>query len=317
MLALINGSEYILIPLINKHSFQLREEYIHILNIPVHEMLIKTFLREYPRPGLMQFLPVCLKLLRPGRQAILEPLHQIVPHIHPCLMEEPAPGGSIHLGPHEVDLCAQLLGLLAGKLDLQAWHGEIEIMAEPVMELEKPVISPEPRLEDVLSRIHVILDPAIAVVTLEILSVCVELLLGINKLQHLCLRPPSLTCLHIHCIWLDLLNELLRSLCQHCALVHRADQVDLLAVEAFSEVDHGGLEAGLPVADALVGRGLQVGCPDEDMPGEGGGDVRSHDSLVDGLVPVYSVRHTYKGTIIINLITIIPFTDIVLIISNL
>ena len=131
-------------------------------------------------------------------------------------------------------LCSKLFSFLAGKLNLQAWLGAVKVMAKSEVELEEPVVDPHSRQEDCLSHIQIVFNPAHIVMPLELLSICGELLLRINELQHLSLRPPSLACHHIHSIRLDFLNQLLSPLSEHCALIHCANQVNLLAIEPLS-----------------------------------------------------------------------------------
>jgi len=49
--------------------------------------------------------------------------------------------------------------------------------------------------------------------------------------------PPLPTGLHVDVIGLQLLNEFLGALGKHCALVASADEVNILTIEAFSQMN--------------------------------------------------------------------------------
>ncbi len=124
---------------------------------------------------------------------------------------------------------------------------------------------------------------------------------------------------------LQLLDELLGALGQHGRLVGRANQIDLLTVEALGQVDQGRVEAVLskvqgtrsgfkiinsrnhrsseklnnllylPIAHSIVETGVEVSSACEDVAGEGGAIVGSKHPLVGCPVPVDSICHFLKS----------------------
>ena len=51
--------------------------------------------------------------------------------------------------------------------------------------------------------------------------------------------------LNNNCVWVNFLDQLLGSLSKHSGLIHGTNKVDILAIEAFSQMNHSGLEAVL------------------------------------------------------------------------
>ena len=103
---------------------------------------------------------------------------------------------------------------------------------------------------------------------------------------------PVLRSLHHHGVGLEFFDQLLGPLREEGALIASANEVNVLALEAFGEMQKGGLEAGLSVANTVDDVGLEVGGADEHVFGEGAGHVhRSWKRVVHLLVPVYSICH--------------------------
>ena len=62
---------------------------------------------------------------------------------------------------------------------------------------------------------------------------------------YLRLRYLLLISLHQDSLGLDLLNKLLSSLSQHSRLIHCANQIDILSIEALSQMNHRSFKAVL------------------------------------------------------------------------
>ena len=65
-------------------------------------------------------------------------------------------------------------------------------------------------------------------------------------------RYLLLTSLNEDSVGLKFFNKLLRTLSKHGRLVHGANEVDFLTIEAFSQVDKGCLEAVLSIRNRLI-----------------------------------------------------------------
>jgi len=92
-------------------------------------------------------------------------------------------------------------------------------------------------------------------------------------------------------VWLEFLDELLRTLGKHCGLVAGANQEHFLAIEALSQVDQRVREHAVSVAHALVGTGFDVRSALEHVDWEGGGTLGPHHAVVERAVAVLSDRH--------------------------
>jgi len=82
-------------------------------------------------------------------------------------------------------------------------------------------------------------------VFVKISTVFVELFLRVNILQKTSMVPPVFGGLHENGVGFKFFDKFLGALSEHSGLVGSADQVNIFAIEAFSQVDKRGREAAL------------------------------------------------------------------------
>jgi len=140
-------------------------------------VLVEALLRESARTRLRDLLPVRHELLAPRCHLVLEPLPDVVRQGHAGLVIEPFRRRAVELVAHEVELGADLLGRLAGVLDLETGEPELEVEAEAEVEGERLVVEGPPGEEEDLARAPVELEPLILPAPLEVALVPAHLLL--------------------------------------------------------------------------------------------------------------------------------------------
>lgn len=135
--AAINHLEEVVVSLINEDALESVEENVHVLNVPVDQMLVKALLSElrWLRVVHFSFIFFILKSIESMR-VIHCSAPPVLRQVHSGLMQKSVPGWLVELWSQEVSLGVQLLCFLKSKLDLKSWAKEVVVSWDLEVESE-------------------------------------------------------------------------------------------------------------------------------------------------------------------------------------
>ena len=157
-------------------------------------------------------------------------------------MSDSLPRILIELRAEELKLCTSPLRSLAGKLNLEAGAGPAFLFKTEVS-TEHEVVEAETKQGQPLAIAVVEIECAHVGPPVELGRVLVHLLLRVDVAHQLRIAPPLRRGLNKNLVGTELFDQFLRALSKHGRLVASADEVDILAVEALSEVHESCVKA--------------------------------------------------------------------------
>lgn len=236
-LGTVNLFKKVLVLLINKDFLEVREESGSSLSEPINLMLVQAFLSKCSRSDQRDLVTVVNALIYPLRIAPLESLHEIVKSIGSCLVSKSMSGPGVKFTTHKVDFGTNLLCSFTGILHFETRSFKSKIVTESEEVSEKTSVhTPSEDLEPASGR-GIDVTFGLSKVAIESGLIFVHLILGVNKFQETCIVPPLLAGLDDHSVGLQFLNQLLSSVGEHSALVASSNEVDILSVEAFTQLN--------------------------------------------------------------------------------
>ena len=150
----------------------------------------------------------------------------------------------IDLSAQVLNSGAHLLSSLTSILDFESRHFRSEVFIKPEVEPESQVVEAETSTGQPASlRLVEVSLLALAQITVQSVCVFVHLFLTLDVRHALGSFPPLRRGLHYHSVWLQFFDQFFGAGRQQSRLVARAYQVDILAIEAFSQVEQGRGEA--------------------------------------------------------------------------
>ena len=188
---------------------------------------------------------VIIAFFNPEGIAPLEALDHVVNQVHSSFVGESLRGGGVEFGAEVFNLCANLLGGLARVLHFEA--GQVEARAVLEESLHKSGVETESGHLHPGSAGPPHVTFTLAEVTLQSAIVSGHLFLRIHIFHLVRCVPPLAARLHVHVVGLQFLNEFLGALSKHRALVASANEVDILSIEAFGQVNKSRLEARISI----------------------------------------------------------------------
>jgi len=235
MRRLINLLKKIIISFFNKDFFELWEENIHWLNIPVDQVWIKTLFRELMWLSIVKSIDGLNSFVLPESLSLhLHSSPDVTWEIHSGFMIESRPSFLIKFWSKELKLGSLLLSLFTSKFDFKTRLQESKAWWDLKVVLKHSCVRVESEPEDGSSSWMPHVEGLHLSIFIKILIIMSELSLWINILKHLSGIPPLLISLNQDGFRFNFLNKFLSSLSKHSWLICRADKIDLFIVESLS-----------------------------------------------------------------------------------
>ena len=232
----------LLVSFVNENLFEFGKEDVSCLDVPVDSVSVKCLLCECLWTNIIEHAEVVDVLALILGISVLESLHKVLRNVHARFMSEAFPCALVELWAKEIKFSTDLLSSFACKFGFKARAEHFEVVTKSEVSHPESIVRVESCQENPSAIAPVEVLPLSVRELIQVTIVLVHLLLRVNVTEHACLLPPLWRCLHEHGIWVNLLNQFLSALSEHCRLVARSDQIDFLPVELLSHVQQSCLE---------------------------------------------------------------------------
>jgi hypothetical protein len=149
LLSRINLSENALILSVNENSFEFGEENVHVLDVPVDLVLVKTLFSILRWLSVLKSDFVLLSFCPVEDVAqVLESFVEIVRQVHSGFVDESVPSWLVQLWSQEVSLCSTFLSFFESKFDFKTWFQEGEGGWDAEVQPEESAVDVKSKPED-------------------------------------------------------------------------------------------------------------------------------------------------------------------------